>query len=90
MSLTFFAVAGILSGSQKPGHSPRGSISLKHVYEIAKARSRARRGPCAPYADIVHRAQVKKTDPGGEFVPLQSICNSIIGTAKSMGVTVVK
>ena len=32
--------AGILSGSQKPGHTPRGSISLKHVYEIAKARLR--------------------------------------------------
>jgi hypothetical protein len=30
--------AGILSGSQKPGHTPKSSISLKHVYEIAKAR----------------------------------------------------
>jgi len=28
---------GISTGSQKPGHQKRGSISLKHVYEIAKA-----------------------------------------------------
>jgi large subunit ribosomal protein L11 len=58
------------------------------VYEIAKARIRewlARsRGAC------LHLAQVKQSDPGSEFVPLESICNSIIGTAKSMGVTVVK
>jgi large subunit ribosomal protein L11 len=36
------------------------------------------------------RAQVKQSDPGSEFIPLESICSSIIGTAKSMGVTVVK
>jgi ribosomal protein L11 len=30
--------AGISSGSQKPGHQIRSTMSLKHVYEIAKAR----------------------------------------------------
>jgi ribosomal protein L11 len=34
--------------------------------------------------------QVKQTDPGSEFISLQSICTSIIGTARSMGVTVVR
>ena len=27
---------GLVSGSQKPGHQIRSTISLKHVYEIAK------------------------------------------------------
>ena len=29
--------AGISIGSQEPGHKKSGTISLKHVYEIAKA-----------------------------------------------------
>jgi large subunit ribosomal protein L11 len=56
--------AGISSGSSKPGHARSGTISLKHLYEIAK---------------------VKKSEKGNEFVPLQSICSSIIGSSKSMG-----
>lgn len=35
------ALSGIVTGSQKPGHTTRSSISLKHVYEIAKARAKA-------------------------------------------------
>lgn len=31
-------VAGISSGSQKPGTQIRSSLSLKHVYEIAKVQ----------------------------------------------------
>jgi hypothetical protein len=34
------AVPGIASGSQKPGHQVRSTISLKHVYEIAKVPTR--------------------------------------------------
>lgn len=31
--------AGVDLGSHEPGHQKRGSITLKHVYEIAKARN---------------------------------------------------
>ena len=30
--------AGVEVGSHEPGHQRRGTISLKHVFEIAKAR----------------------------------------------------
>ncbi len=84
--------AGIVSGSQKPGHQARSSISLKHVYEIAKVRAttaRRHRSRAGPHASFSSR-QVKQTDPGSEFISLQSICSSIIGTARAMGVTVVR
>lgn len=35
-------------------------------------------------------SQVKQSDPGSEFIPLKSICTSVIGTARSMGVDVVR
>ncbi|CAO2833336.1 unnamed protein product [Amaranthus hypochondriacus] len=35
-------------------------------------------------------ANVKKNDPGSKHLPIESICKSIIGTAKSMGINVVK
>ena len=35
-------------------------------------------------------SQVKKTDPGNEVVPLESICMSIVGTARSMGIDIVR
>ena len=63
-SFLLLKAAGISSGSSKPGHARSGTISLKHLYEIAK---------------------VKKSEKGNEFVPLQSICSSIIGSSKSMG-----
>ena len=34
--------------------------------------------------------QVKKTDAGNEVVPLESICMSIVGTARSMGIVIVR
>jgi large subunit ribosomal protein L11 len=81
------APAGISSGSQKPGHQKRSTISLKHVYEIAKER----RGCAAcEQSGLIRPAQVKQTDSGSEYIPLQSICSSIIGTARSMGVGVVR
>ncbi|KAI4376811.1 hypothetical protein MLD38_014528 [Melastoma candidum] len=61
--------AGIDSGSGRPGHATAGTISLKHVYEIAK---------------------IKQGDPWCGYMPLESICKSVMGTAKSMGIEVVK
>lgn len=58
--------AGLESGSHKPGHDVAGTISLKHIYEIALVK----------HADVPH-------------VPLQSVCKSLVGTCKAMGVTVV-
>ena len=54
-------------GSQKPGHSIVGKLSLNHVLEIARVKQRD------------HPQQT-----------LQALCNSVIGTARSMGVTIVK
>lgn len=61
--------AGIESGSGKPGHEVVSTLSLKHIYEIAK---------------------VKQSDPYCQYMPLESICKSIISTAKTMGIEVKK
>ncbi|XP_074312389.1 large ribosomal subunit protein uL11m-like [Silene latifolia] len=60
--------AGLESASVRPGHIVASSVSVKHVYEIAK---------------------IKKEDPGSAHLPLEGICKSIVGTAKSMGIKVV-
>ncbi|KAM0970091.1 hypothetical protein EV1_017990 [Malus domestica] len=61
--------AGIESGSSRPGHTVASTLSVRHVYEIAK---------------------VKQSDPYCQYMPLESICKSVIGTANSMGIKVVK
>lgn len=61
--------AGLEKGSGRPGHVAASSLTLKHVYEIAK---------------------VKQQDPYCQYMPLESICMSIIGTANSMGIKVQK
>ncbi len=53
--------AGVEMGSQTTGTNRVGTVSVKHIYEIAK---------------------VKKTD--APHLPLESICKTIIGTARSM------
>lgn len=58
--------AGLESGSQKPGHDVAGTISLKHIYEIALAKQ----------GDVPH-------------IPLKSVCKSLVGTCRAMGVAVV-
>ncbi|CAN1256175.1 54S ribosomal protein L19, mitochondrial [Linum perenne] len=45
------------------------TVTLKHVYEIAK---------------------IKQSDPYCQYMSLESICKSIIGTANTMGIKVVK
>ncbi|XP_068657441.1 uncharacterized protein [Aristolochia californica] len=61
--------AGIESGSSRPGHVTASSVTLKHIYEIAK---------------------IKQSDPYCQYMSLDSISKSIIGTANSMGLKVVK
>ncbi|KAL5752274.1 hypothetical protein ACOSP7_022458 [Xanthoceras sorbifolium] len=61
--------AGVDSGSSRPGHVTASTVTLKHVYEIAK---------------------VKQSDPYCQYMSLESICKSIIGTANTMGIQVVK
>ncbi|VFQ85651.1 unnamed protein product [Cuscuta campestris] len=59
--------AGVESGSSRPGHVTASTITLKHVYEIAK---------------------IKQSDPYCQYMSLESISKSIIGTANSMGIKV--
>lgn len=61
--------AGIESASSRPGHNMVTSLSLRHVYEIAK---------------------LKQSDPFCKHMSLEALCKSIIGTAKSMGIEIVK
>ncbi|KAB1216320.1 54S ribosomal protein L19, mitochondrial [Morella rubra] len=61
--------AGVESGSGRLGHEVISTVTLKHVYEIAK---------------------IKQSDPYCQFMPLKSICKSIIGTTNTMGIKVVK
>jgi large subunit ribosomal protein L11 len=61
--------AGVESGSSRPSHEVASTITLKHLYEIAK---------------------VKQSDPYCQYMRLESICKSIIGTANTMGIKVVK
>ena len=87
---------GIVTGAHKPGHQKRGTISLKHVYEIAKARQQFSDAMACdmqrddPADSGASTPQVKKTDAGNEVVPLESICMSIVGTARSMGIVIVR
>lgn len=68
--LSFFLkkAAKIEKGAQKPGAQVSGTISLKHVYEIAK---------------------IKAQDVEKFNVSLESVCKSVIGSAKSAGIHVV-
>ncbi|KAL8532222.1 hypothetical protein ACS0TY_008720 [Phlomoides rotata] len=61
--------AGVEFGCGRPGHETASTITLKHVYEIAK---------------------IKQSDPYCQYMSLESISKSIIGTANSMGIKVQK
>jgi large subunit ribosomal protein L11 len=60
--------AGIEKGTGKPGHEVTGTISLKHVYEIAK---------------------IKAQDEHLKHLRLEAIANSVVGSAKTLGIQVV-
>ena len=51
------------------GHMSAGTVTLKHIYEIAK---------------------VKSVDPAFRNKPLESICRTVIGSARSIGIKVVR
>ncbi|RFU31150.1 hypothetical protein B7463_g5152, partial [Scytalidium lignicola] len=59
---------GKLKGANNPGKESVGTISLKHIYEIAK---------------------IKQSESRLSGISLQSLCKSVIATAKTCGVTVV-
>ncbi len=63
------AAAGIVKGADKPGHEVIGEVSLKHVYEIALAKSK---------------------DPVFEGISLESVCKTVMGSARSIGIKIVK
>ncbi|KAK9836916.1 hypothetical protein WJX74_011042 [Apatococcus lobatus] len=58
--------AGLEGGAKRPGHESAGTVTAKHIYEIAK---------------------IKQEDM--QELPLQSICKSIAGSCRSMGIRVV-
>ncbi|KAI9004562.1 50S ribosomal protein L11 [Phycomyces nitens] len=60
--------AGITKGASTTGTEVVGTVTLKHVYEIAK---------------------LKQQDNNLKHLSLESICSSIIGVAKSVGIQVV-
>lgn len=60
--------AGLEKGAKQPGKEEVGSVSMKHIYEIAK---------------------IKQQDKALQGTRLESICRSVISTAKSMGVKVI-
>lgn len=51
------------------GHTSAGTVTLKHIYEIAK---------------------VKSLDPTFRNTPLESVCKTVIGSARSMGIKLVQ
>lgn len=51
------------------GHDIVGTVSLRHIYEIAK---------------------IKSQDPAFAGIPLENVCKTIIGSAKSLGIEVVR
>ncbi|XP_010680619.2 uncharacterized protein LOC104895740 [Beta vulgaris subsp. vulgaris] len=72
--------------------SPTVSWFLKKAAGVESASSRPGHlvASSVTLKHVYEIANVKKEDPGCKHLPIQSICNSIIGTAKSMGLKVVK
>jgi len=62
-------VSGLEKGPGRPGHEVLGTISLKHVYEIAKIKAR---------------------DEHLKHLKLESIASTVIGTARTLGLEVVR
>ncbi|KTW32479.1 ribosomal protein L11 [Pneumocystis jirovecii RU7] len=67
-SWLLFKAAKVDKGSSTPGKAVVGTLSLKHIYEIAK---------------------IKHKDENIQGIPLESVCRSVIASAKSVGIKVV-
>eukprot|EP00042_Codosiga_hollandica_P020953 m.70367 g.70367 ORF g.70367 m.70367 type:complete len:149 (-) comp50131_c0_seq1:1037-1483(-) len=61
--------AGLHKAADRPGHEVAGTVTLKHIYEIAL---------------------VKQKDPGFRNSTLRGVCMALIGSARSMGISVVR
>ncbi|KAG4305398.1 hypothetical protein PORY_000954 [Pneumocystis oryctolagi] len=68
-SWLLFRAAKVDKGSSMAGKSIVGTVSLKHIYEIAK---------------------IKHKDENVRGIPLESVCKSVIASAKSVGIEVLK
>ncbi|KAH0445457.1 hypothetical protein IEQ34_025452 [Dendrobium chrysotoxum] len=66
-ALLLCRAAGVTQGSGATGSQTIGTVSLKHVYEIAKIKS-----------------------PDIPSISEQQVCKTIVGTAKSMGIRVIR
>lgn len=73
-------------------HYPSASEFLKKAAGVSKgaARPRMERAGAVSLRQIYEIARVKQCDPGQELVPLRSICRSLVGSARSMGLEVVE
>lgn len=72
--------------------SPKVSWFLKQAAGVESASSRPGHvvASSVTLKHVYEIATIKKDDPGCKHLPVESICKSIIGTAKSMGISVVK
>ena len=58
-----------IRGANKPGHETVGTVTLKHIYEIAK---------------------IKQSETRLSGLSFEGMCKSVIASAKSIGVEVVR
>ena len=77
-------------GSQKPGHQAAGQLSLKHVLEIATVRraSHPRNGDGCSSAKAGGRVRLQVKQKDAPELTLEALCKSVIGSARSMGVSI--
>lgn len=70
--------------------SPPVSYFLKKAAGILNGSSKSGHegGGAVTLKHVYEIAKIKQTDPGCQYISLESICRSIIGSAKSMGINV--
>lgn len=62
--------AGIQTASRFPGHVTAASLTVRHVYEIARLKL--------------------GDDPSCKYASLEAMCKSVVATARSMGIAIVR
>lgn len=72
--------------------SPPASYFIKKAAGITQGAQKPGHGSHAKISlkHIYHIAELKQKDKGFAYMPLKSLCQSIMSTAKSMGVEVVR